>query len=360
MKAAVGKGVFPGGVLLVSREMELMIHGAFGHTDYTRSIAVATRTIYDLASLTKPLATTLAIMKLVENAQISLDDPLERFLDASKGTDKAVITLRHLLGHTSGLPDYRPFFKILPASVPAAWRSKLLEWIIKEPLSVPLGATTCYSDLGFMLLRGVVESVTGMCLDHYVQAEIYDPLHLPDLCFLPLKKSIAAERIAPTEQCAWRGKLIQGDVHDENAYAAGGVDGHAGLFGTTAGVHRLLAELLGCYTGQTSRGLFRQRHVKEFLEFKPGNQRALGFDRPADHNSAAGCMFSKNSVGHLGFSGTSFWMDLSRSIIVILLTNRIHPTRDNEGIKEFRPILHDEIMSVFGFRKHQAVRPLDC
>jgi CubicO group peptidase (beta-lactamase class C family) len=350
MQDAAENGVFPGGVLLVSQNNDILIHQAFGYLDSNKEKPVTNQTLYDLASLTKPLATTLAVMKLVENAQIKLDDRLNMFLDISKDTDKAGITLRHLLLHTSGLPDYRPFFKNQPLNDSSNWRELLLKWIIKEPLTDRHGQTCCYSDLGFMLLRGVVESVTGKRLDQYVQTEIYDPLQLQDLCFLPLEKPISAQRIAPTEQCPWRSKIIHGQVHDENAYAVGGVDGHAGLFGMTTDVHRLLLELLGCYLGHKSQDLFPQAIIREFLEFKIGTERGLGFDRPAEQDSAAGHFYSQNSVGHLGFTGTSFWMDLSRSIIVILLTNRIHPSRDNERIREFRPILHDTIMTVLGFK----------
>ena len=346
MENAVRQGVFPGGVLLVSQKKAILFHQAFGHMDATKGKTVTTQTIYDLASLTKPLATTLAVMKLVENSQVKLDDRLDRFLDISKDTDKAGITLRQLLVHTSGLPDYRPFYQNQPPNDSSAgWRESLLKWIIKEPLINWPGKACCYSDLGFMLLRGIIEAVIGSRLDRWIQVEIIQSMHLNDLCFLPLEKSIAAERIAPTEQCPWRSRLIQGQVHDENAYAAGGVDGHAGLFGTAADVHRLLMELLDCYGGYKSPGLFPQPIVREFLEFKIGTERSLGFDRPAERNSAAGRFFSQNSVGHLGFTGTSFWMDLSRSIIVILLTNRIYPSRDNEGIRKFRPVLHDEIMT---------------
>ena len=133
-------------------------------------------------------------------------------------------------------------------------------------------------------------------------------------------------------------------VHDENAYAVGGVDGHAGLFGTAAAVHGLLMELLAVYSQDRSHGVINPGLLRDFLDYGKGTERALGFDRPAVKGSASGCCFSRNSVGHLGFTGTSFWMDLDRSIVIILLTNRIHPSRDNEKIREFRPILHDAVM----------------
>jgi len=349
MKDAVNQGVFPGGVLLVSRENNILFHQAFGHTDSNKDKPVTTQTLYDLASLTKPLATTMAVMKLVENLQVNLDDRLDRFLDISKDTDKAGITIRHLLMHSSGLPDYCPYFKIHSQTSSSEWRTMLLKWIVREPLVQPPGETNCYSDLGFMLLRGVIETVTGSRLDQWVQTEIYQPIQLMDLCFLPLEQSYAAERIAPTENCTWRGVLVQGHVHDENAYAAGGVDGQAGLFGTATAIHCLLLKLFDCYVGQSALKMFPQSLIRAFFDCGTETERPLGFDRPATQKSAAGRLFSKSSVGHLGFTGTSFWMDLARSIIVVLLSNRIHPTRDNERIKDFRPMIHDEIMSVLGF-----------
>jgi CubicO group peptidase (beta-lactamase class C family) len=149
---------------------------------------------------------------------------------------------------------------------------------------------------------------------------------------------------AATEQCPWRKKLLSGQVHDENAYVVGGVQGHAGLFGTAADLHKLLFELLSAYHEHRSATHFRPDLVRLFFRRLPGTDKALGFDVPAANNSSAGKYFSVNSVGHLGFTGTSFWMDLDRSIIVILLTNRVHPNRESAAIKAFRPKLHDTVM----------------
>ncbi len=344
MKDAVSDGVFPGGVLLVSQNGDVLIHEAFGLGDLTTGIPVSTRTIFDLASLTKPLATTLAVMKLMERDLLSLDHTLGDVMPTCRGTDKAGISVRHLLYHNSGLPDYRPYFKELAEETQTGRRDSILAWVLDEPLAHSIGEKVVYSDLGFILLRGIVETVSGCRLDDIVRDEIYLPLQLTDLFFVDVENPRPGERFAATEDCPWRHTRIRGVVHDENAYTVGGVDGHAGLFGTTVDVHCLLVEILATYSGGRSCHIFESGLLREFLDYGKGTERALGFDRPAAKGSAAGGYFSRNSVGHLGFTGTSFWMDLDRSIIIILLTNRVHPCRDNEKIRAFRPILHDAVM----------------
>jgi CubicO group peptidase (beta-lactamase class C family) len=344
MQGAVSNDVFPGGVLLVSQGGHVLIHQAFGMADPGEGTLVTTRTLFDLASLTKPLATTLAVMKLVERGQLTLENTLGDIMIACRGTDKAGISIRHLLYHNSGLPDYRPYFQDLAGEEPSSRRALILGRILDEFPAYPIGEKVVYSDLGFMLLRGVVETVSGTRLDSLVQKEIYLPLHLKNLFFVDTETPPPPERFAATERCLWRHVRIRGVVHDENAFTVGGVDGHAGLFGTASDIHCLLEEMLGTYSGALPGRLFRSDLLKEFLDFGKGTERALGFDRPAAKESASGCHFSENSVGHLGFTGTSFWMDLDRSIIIILLTNRIYPGRDNEKLRFFRPVLHDAIM----------------
>jgi len=344
MKDAVSDGIFPGGVLLVSQNGDVMLHEAFGVGDLTTGMPVSTRTIFDLASLTKPLATTLAVMKLVEGGFLSLDHTLGDLLPACRGTDKTGISVRNLLYHSSGLPDYRTYFKELAKEVPTGRRDSILIRVLNEPLSHPVGEKVVYSDLGFILLRGIVETVSGCRLDDIVRDKIYLPLQLTDLFFVNVENPLPGERFAATEDCPWRHRRIRGVVHDENAYSVGGVDGQAGLFGTAADVHSLLVEMLATYSGGRSHHIFKSGLLREFLDYGRDTERALGFDRPAAKGSAGGSYLSRNSVGHLGFTGTSFWMDLDRSIIMILLTNRVHPRRDNEKIRVFRPILHDAIM----------------
>lgn len=344
MQDAVLNGVFPGGVLLVSQGGRVLIHQTFGMADPSEGSPVSTRTVFDLASLTKPLATTLAVMKLVERDQLTLDDTLGDIMIACRGTGKAEISIRHLLYHNSGLPDYRPYFQDLAGEEPSRRRSLILDRVLDELPAYPIGEKVVYSDLGFMLLRGIVETVSGSRLDDMVQQEIYLPLGLKDLFFVSTETPPPPERFAATEKCPWRHVRIRGVVHDENAFAVGGVDGHAGLFGTASDIHCLLEEMLGAYSGDLPDRLFRSGLLKEFLDYGKGTERALGFDRPAAKDSASGCRFSENSVGHLGFTGASFWMDLDRSIIIILLTNRIYSGRENGKIRSFRPVLHDTIM----------------
>jgi len=208
----------------------------------------------------------------------------------------------------------------------------------------PVGSHVVYSDIGFMILEWLVEEICGKRFDRFVSATLYEPLGLGNLFFIDTEAGRKPGVFAATEQCPWRQQLQSGQVHDENAYAAGGVQGHAGLFGAALDVHRLLSHLLSSYHGQPSTPLFQPDMVQLFFRPLAGSDKALGFDTPSLSGSSSGRFFSRNSVGHLGFTGTSFWMDLDRSIIVVLLTNRVHPTRDNEEIKAFRPLLHDAVM----------------
>jgi len=343
IQTALEDKVFPGGVLLASKKGEVLVQEAFGRTDVNTKTLVSPDTIYDLASLTKPLATTLAVMHLVDISSLRLGQTLGNLLPECIGTDKAGITVEHLLAHQSGLPDYRPFWKELSGQTSLEKDAALKERLIQESLEYQIGESTLYSDLGFMFLRWVVEQVSGAEMHRLVENEIYAPLGIKDL-FFPVAQEPALTRYAATEMCSWRNRLIQGIVHDENAYALGGVDGHAGLFGTASGVHDLLLEMLLAYFGRSHKGVLPQVLMRTFLNYDMGGERALGFDRPTPPGSSSGRYFNKNSVGHLGFTGTSFWMDLEQAIIVILLTNRIHPTRENDKIRIFRPVIHDAVM----------------
>jgi CubicO group peptidase (beta-lactamase class C family) len=311
-------------------------------------VPVAPETIFDLASLTKPLATTLAVVRLVQQNKIQLEQSLGQLLPDFERTDKAKVKIRHLLYHNSGLPDYRPYYKTLAAMTKNSRRRSLRSLLVKEPLIHPIGKTIHYSDLGFMILAWVIERVAHRRLDHFVGDEIYQPLGLNHLFFIADNSPADRGPFAATEKCPWRRKVLEGQVHDENAYAVGGIEGHAGLFGSATDIHRLLIELLFTHHGQKGAGLFNKDLLHQFFKRLPGTDKALGFDTPSMTGASCGTIFSQNSVGHLGFTGTSFWMDLERSVVVILLTNRVHPTRDNEKIKKFRPKLHDTVMEVVG------------
>jgi CubicO group peptidase (beta-lactamase class C family) len=344
MRQAASEKVFPGAVLLVSKSETTMLHSAYGFSNLVARRTMTTDTIFDLASLTKPLATTLAIMILVQQEMIGLEQNLGVVLPAFKKGRKSSIKVKHLLYHNSGLADYRPFYQHIEHLEFGERKKALRQLLVKEPLIHAVGSRTVYSDIGFMILEWLVEHICGKPLDRFVSETIYGPLGLEHLFFVDLNAPAPHREFAATEQCPWRKKLLSGQVHDENAYVVGGVQGHAGLFGTAADLHKLLFELLSAYHEHRSATHFRPDLVRLFFRRLPGTDKALGFDVPAANNSSAGKYFSVNSVGHLGFTGTSFWMDLDRSIIVILLTNRVHPNRESAAIKAFRPKLHDTVM----------------
>lgn len=349
MRQGIAENVFPGAVLLVSVAGRVVFEEAYGRANRFAQQRMLKHTLFDLASLTKPLATTPALILLVQGAKIALDQPVAEILPAFNTPEKQAILIRHLLLHNSGLPDYRTYYRQLMPLAASDRRRHLRALLVQEPLIAPIGKTVCYSDLGFMILAWVIETVTRRPLNRFVQEEIYRPLHLHHLFFRPLQSQNKGGAYAATENCAWRKCLLQGEVHDENAYAAGGVEGHAGLFGDARDVERLLTHLLNAYRGGPQAGPFEPRWVRRFLHRDDATERTLGFDTPSATGSSSGSFFSKTSVGHLGFTGTSFWLDLDREVSVVLLTNRIHPARSNERIRYFRPRLHDAVMQHLGF-----------
>ena len=313
-----------------------------------------TDVVFDLASLTKPLATAVAVMNLVYSGRLNLDHTLGSLLEPIKVSDKSHIQIRHLLAHTSGLPAYRPYYKKLTCLPTAQRKAALRRYLMVEHLACATGEQMIYSDLGFMMLDWVVEQITGIPLDKFLAQTVYGPLRIADLFFPGLAHdqgdvSIPSPYLfASTECCPWRHRLIEGAVHDDNAYAVGGIAGHAGLFGTAHAVFSLLSFLLSEYQGGDGLGIVDSHTLQRFWREEPGTGRALGFDMVSSSGSSSGAYFSPTSVGHLGFTGTSFWLDIEKEIIIVLLTNRVHPSRENDKIKQFRPRIHDQVMkSIF-------------
>jgi CubicO group peptidase (beta-lactamase class C family) len=365
MQEAVAERVFPGAVLLVNKEGQVVYHRAFGQRSLEPEVTpLHEDTIFDLSSLTKPLATTTAFLLLVQERKLRIDDRVTRLFHNFGVYGKTHITFRHLLAHTSGLPGWRPYYKEI-LKVERGGRVNFLcshgakqhvyELIHREkPESVP-GKAAVYSDLGFMLLGAAIEEVSGLSLDRFCHERIFKPLGLRSSSFIDLslvrtrRLVPVTEMIAPTERCEWRKKVLCGEVHDDNAYAMGGVAGHAGLFASAADVNGLVSKLRDAYLGKSSflpQSLMREAFRRD--DATPQSTRALGWDTPSPAGSAAGTRFSRNSVGHLGFTGTSVWLDLDRAVHVILLSNRVHPSRSNEKIKEFRPLIHDLVMEAIG------------
>jgi CubicO group peptidase (beta-lactamase class C family) len=351
MRSGVAEGVFPGGVLLVSVKNEIVSHKAVGHADLFSRRKATTETVFDLASLTKPLATAVAILNLHQDGVLSLDQPVREWLPAFQGQEKNRITLYHLLTHESGLPAYRPYYLEMSRLAFSMRKTHLRSRLTAETLEHPPGIQALYSDLGFMLLEWVVEAASGTSLDAYLQTGLYAtvyPSGEKGLFFPGRAASLEQESFAATECCPWRNRLLIGQVHDANAYALGGVAGHAGLFGSALNVWHMLWRLMAGFHGHATAAGLQQETLEAAFQPSPVGGRTLGFDTPSPEGSACGRHFSKMTVGHLGFTGTSFWMDLKRQVIVILLTNRIHPHRGNETIRTFRPRLHDAVMEALG------------
>jgi len=343
MQKAIDDNVFPGGVLLVSQNGAIRFFEACGCADLFSRSRMTKDTIFDLASLTKPLATTLAVMRLIQKDKITLEQKAGDILPQLKGGPKEDIQIAHLLGHCSGLPAYRPYYLELEHLEFSLRKPALRDLIKREPLAYPCGTKVLYSDLGFMLLSWIIETIAGRSLNRLVEEEIYQPLGL-NLFFAGPHGDRNQLEFAATEKCPWRHRVLQGEVHDENAFVLGGVEGHAGLFGNATETYRLLIKILSAYRDRNTDTILTPHVVKRFLTRRKKIPQTLGFDTPSAQGSSSGDCFSENSVGHLGFTGTSFWMDLKRSIIIVLLTNRVHPRRANDRIKEFRPRLHNAVM----------------
>ncbi len=343
MARGIEDQVFPGAVLLCARGNEILYHQAFGVADLGTRQPVKTDAVFDLASLTKPLATALAMMVLVQENQVLPDTCLKEILPAAAETPKAEISLDMLLRHTSGLPAHREYFRQVTVC-PEPFHV-LDPLVMAEPLTSLPGHRQVYSDLGYMLLARVIRVITQTRLDRFVRDRVYLPLDIHDLFFIDLTAPPLQElksRLVSTRDCPWRGRVLKGEVEDENAWVSGGVQGHAGLFGTAAAVHRLCLEILHAMERGSPRVLIPEV-TAGFLEKYPGHTQVAGFDTPSCTGSAAGRYMSPRTVGHLGFTGTSFWIDPENGAIIVLLTNRVHPSRSNRKIAEFRPVVHDTV-----------------
>jgi CubicO group peptidase (beta-lactamase class C family) len=297
------------------------------------SPAVATDTIFDLASLTKVLSTVPLVMRLAEHGAIGLDDPVAAHLAHWRGADRSQVTIRDLLSHASGLPAHRHYYERCRG------RDAFERAICAEPLAYQPRTQSMYSDLGFMLLGFIIERARPL-------VEQFDALKAAvvpadDLQFHPPEAWL--RRTAPTEIDWWRGRLLRGEVHDENTFALGGAAGQAGLFGTATAVGAMARHLLQVLSGRS--GAFRETTLREFITRRadvPGS-RALGWDTMLA-TSSCGTRMSGRAFGHTGFTGTSLWIDPERGVYAVLLTNRVHPTRANGAIQRVRRAFHDAVM----------------
>jgi CubicO group peptidase (beta-lactamase class C family) len=323
-------------VIEVGNRTRTLWQAAFGRLGAdAEAPAALIDSVFDLASLTKVLSTTALVMQQVERGTLALDDRVGQHIHQWNSADRGSVTVRDLLAHCGGLPAYAPLFQRHRA------RTAFVQVISATPLEYAARTQSVYSDLGFMLL--------GFLLDRDATLEEqFDALRtqmgvIGDLQFNP--PAMWRPRTAPTEFDAWRGCLLVGDVHDENAAALGGAAGHAGLFGTAGAVGQHARHLLQILAGRG--GAFQRATVEAFVSRVadvPGSSRALGWDTMLP-TSSCGRRMSSRAFGHTGFTGTSLWVDPEREAYVVLLTNRVCPSRQNDAIRLIRPAVHDEVMA---------------
>jgi len=347
LKQGVADGIYPGAVLLVARGNKILFFESVGQANLLTGASIVKETVFDLASLTKPLATAMVMMHLVQTGRVAVTSRIAELFPQFDTPEKNQITIEHLLCHTSGYPAYQPYFIELKDILKEDRLDRLKTLLVKEPLVSKPGVNMCYSDLGFMILAWVGETICNKSLPAVVKERIYQPLGIETLFFPDYQSPSRDVEFAATEDCPWRQRTLVGTVHDDNACTVNGLPGHAGLFGDAGSVYKLLWRLMQTYHQEASLAGISTKVVRLFLTSCKIGGRAKGFDIPGMVDSAGGSYFSDNSVGHLGFTGTSFWMDLQNRMIIIFLTNRVHPSRNNEAIKTFRPKLHDCAMRQF-------------
>ncbi|MGN8224175.1 glycoside hydrolase family 3 N-terminal domain-containing protein [Gracilimonas sp. BCB1] len=340
---AIRDSVFPGAVVGIVKDGVLAYNRGYGYQDYAKTEAVRDTDVFDLASITKVMATTTAIMKLVDEGEITLDDPVTRYIEEFNTDKKKGITIRDLLLHQSGLPPFRVYVDSLTE------RNQIVEAIKNEPLIYEPGSEYRYSDLGMILLGEIVQEVSGSRLDRFMRNEFYFPMNMYSTFFNPASTSSwLVPRISPTEidTVFDRGK-VRGRVHDERAYFMDGVAGHAGLFSSSIDMAKYSTMLLngGVYSGKR---YLKPETIQLFTSLQSElSGRGLGFDRKSPNGfSTAGQLASEDTFGHLGFTGTSLWIDREKNMAVILLTNRTFPYRSyGKRISEIRAKVADAAFS---------------
>lgn len=332
LDSAVSAGAAPGAVLGVSVAGNRFIHAA-GRLEPGDTGTTGPTTVYDLASLTKVVGLAVAAMLAVEDGRIELDAPVQRYLPGFAGPGKERVTARMLLAHAGGLPAWRPLFSEV------ATRAEAFALASSTPLDSIPGATTVYSDLGAIVLTHLIESVYHQRLDSLLGRRVFQPLGMTSVGFNPP----AGERalIAPTEFDPRRGRMLRGEVHDENAALMDGVSGHAGLFGNVPDLLTFAEWVLARWNAGTRSLVQTFTHRQDLV---PGSSRALGWDTPSPGGSA-GRLLSRRSFGHTGFTGTSLWIDPDRSLAIVLLSNRVNPARDNPRWAPVRAGIADLVMT---------------
>jgi CubicO group peptidase (beta-lactamase class C family) len=342
LDSAVAAGAAPGAVLGVSVAGNRFVYatGRIAPGDSTRP---GPSTVYDLASLTKAVGLTTAAMVAVDDGRLELNVPVQAYVPEFAGAGKERVTIRMLLAHASGLPAWRPLF------LKVAGRAEAFALADSTPLESVPGTAAVYSDLGAIVLTQAIEAVYHERIDSLLQRRVFQPLGMTSVKFNPPPDEWG--RIAPTELDARRGRLLQGEVHDENAARMDGVSGHAGLFGNAHDLLTFAEWLMEGWNGETIHPSFPPSLLHDFTRRQglvPGSSRALGWDTPSP-GSSAGRLLSPRSFGHTGFTGTSLWIDPDHRLAIVLLSNRVSPTRENPRWTPVRAGIAERVMTtLFG------------
>lgn len=342
IQQAIEAETFSGAQVLVGQSQERFFSKSYGKVSRDQEAAEVTEeTLFDVASLTKPVVTSQLTLLAVQQEKLDLEQTVQGLLSDWKRSEP--IKLKHLLGHNSGLADWYPLYKNCAGKdlTPKQVKESYLQQIQALPLAADLGEKRIYSDLGFILLGWILEEQMEKPLDELFQQEIAHPLELKHSFFNPLAKGQDANKIAATENCPWRGKILQGEVHDDNTYVLGGVAGHAGLFSTALDLEKFVHWLWQHWQDTTV-----QNFVGENVFPK------LGWDTVSKPKSQAGKYFSDQAIGHLGFTGCSLWLDPKDQKYIIFLNNSVHPQRHKEAIQAFRPQLQDLLVEELGIREN--------
>ena len=337
IEKAIIDSAFPGAVLLVSKDGKIIHEKAYGHFTYNSdSKEVSLNTIFDLASVSKVIGTTTAVMMLIDGDEIHLDDKVIKYLPEFNNNGKENITIRNLLLHNSGLAAFKKYYDIYSTA------EEVINDIMNLTPEQEPGSKYVYSDLGLITLQKVIEKVSGKSLDKFLDENLFTPLGMTSTMYNPPPE--LKDNCMPTElDDFWRMRQLQGEVHDERAYMLNGVAGHAGLFSTANDLAKFLQMILqkGNYNGKQ----YIKPETVEMFTKKQSEQssRGLGWDTKSPEGSSAGKYFSLLSYGHTGYTGTSVWTDPLVNSFVILLTNRVYPTRNNNKLSQVRPLIHDAV-----------------
>jgi CubicO group peptidase (beta-lactamase class C family) len=353
LDSVVAAGAAPGAVLAITRDGERFVYGS-GQLGADQPGAPGAATIYDLASLTKVIGLVTAAMLAVTEERLELDAAVQRYVPTFAGAGKDGVTVRMLLAHASGLPAWRPLF------LEAGSRAEAFALVDTTPLVSAPGTVEVYSDLGAIVLTQVLEAIYHQRLDSLLQQRVFEPLGMSSTGYLPAPD--LRDRIAPTEMDPWRGRVLRGEVQDENAAMMDGVSGHAGLFGSAEDLLTFAEWMLEQSDGRTDgqavrrppsptdrsdRPTVRPAVIREFTRRQnlvPGSSRALGWDTPSTGGSG-GSRLSPRSFGHTGFTGTSLWIDPEHRLAIVLLSNRVNPTRNNPRWAPLRGRIADLVMT---------------